>query len=258
MRLAILALLLMASQAYGAITVIGHAAGDPSGLASLSTTGGNLILCWVSSDTPGNVCFDNQNVPAYTSVGCSPNGSGQTVCLSYLYNFPTPGTTTFDTAAGFNSVYVLVVAGAADPAAATIQTAVNSGSGAVSVSLTPNCTNSLVITGFHANAITPTLTGLTQDDAQFTFGGSWGGGAGHTIQTTATATTAAWTVSTGPNAAMIASILATTSVCAGGPAWGTWNGQTVGSSSGNISAWDGKTIGVSSGNIGSYNGLASQ
>jgi len=39
--------------------------------------------------------------------------------------------------------------------------------------------------------------------------------------------------------------------------WGSWNGVTVGASTGNVSSIDGKTIGTSSGNFGSWNGLTS-
>jgi hypothetical protein len=39
--------------------------------------------------------------------------------------------------------------------------------------------------------------------------------------------------------------------------WGTWNGKTVGTASGNASSLNGKTIGTASGNIGSFNGMTS-
>lgn len=42
-----------------------------------------------------------------------------------------------------------------------------------------------------------------------------------------------------------------------GGVWGTWNGKTVGGSSGNVSSWNGGTIGTSTGNIGTYDGLTS-
>lgn len=254
MRIAIL--LLIVGQAFGAITVIGKAKGDPSnGLPVINTTGGNLILCTVSSDTNNALCFDNQNIPVYTLIGCSANGGGQFVCMSYLYNFPTPGSTTFNATATTQSLYVQVVAGAKDPGLATIQTATNSGSGGLAVSLTPACTNSLVIAGLHADGGLATVSGLTLDNSQATFSGVWGGAAASTIQTTATAVTATWSSITGPNSTVIAAILATTSSCGGGTTWGTWDGATVGASSGNLSKWNGVTIGTSAGNIITWNGL---
>lgn len=38
--------------------------------------------------------------------------------------------------------------------------------------------------------------------------------------------------------------------------WSTWNGKTVGSSTGNVSSMDGKTIGTSTGNYNTWNNLA--
>lgn len=216
MRLSVL-LLLLAVQAGAAITTIGDAKGDPSGgLPTINTTGGNLILCYVSSDTNNALCFDNQNVPTYTLVGCSANGSGQFVCLSYLYNFPTPGSTTFNASATTQSLYVKVVAGAKDPSLATIQKVTASASGAVSTSITPACTNSLVFAGLHQDGGGIAVSGLTLDNAIVTFAGVWGGAAASTIQTTATAVTVNWTTMTGPSSAMVAAILATTSSCGGG------------------------------------------
>lgn len=40
-------------------------------------------------------------------------------------------------------------------------------------------------------------------------------------------------------------------------AWASWNGKTVGSSSGNVVLWDAKTIGTATGNLNSWNGLTS-
>jgi hypothetical protein len=214
MRLALA--LMLAGCAHGAITTIFNATGNSGSIPTGDTTGGNLILCYVSSDTNNAICFDNQNVPSYTLASCKANGSGQFICLSYLYNFPTPGSTNFGTGAANWSMYVKVVAGAKDPSLATIQTASANATGAVSVSLTPSCTNSLVFSGLHIDGGGVAVSGLTLDNAQTTFGGSWGGGAASAIQTTATAVTVNWTTMTGPSATMIVAILATTSSCGGG------------------------------------------
>src|SRR5208283_4191252 len=53
-----------------------------------------------------------------------------------------------------------------------------------------------------------------------------------------------------------AGILSCLSLLFGTTTWNTFDGGTVGSSSGNISKWNGLTIGTSSGNINVWNNLA--
>jgi hypothetical protein len=228
MRTVTLAFLLTASQAFGAFTYIASTSGGNNQTSpSIDTTGANLLIIVVTVDGGGTglSIFDaisgHSNVYA-TAKSQAAAGSSSTYTF-YCVNpaWVGPGHVFHVSVAnGYESIYAAAYSGAASsPLDAVTNSAYNTANTTIQPgSITPSCSNELVIAGMFAENGTPAVSGATLRQARATVGGSWGGGLADSIQTAKTAINPTWTVSSGHNAATIVAFKASDSVCTGAAA----------------------------------------
>jgi len=225
MRALLLSLLLMSVPAWGAFSYIASASGGPAGTTpAIDSTGATLLVVVVALDAGAGTRTVGDNVGGYgntytlaktvTSVGGGINeiyycvnpahvGSGHTFTVASANSYP--------------SIYAAAYSGsAASPLDSITNSAtISSGTSIQPGSITPSCTNELVIAGLMAEAGTPTVSGATLRQARATQSGSFGGALADSIQTSKTAINPIWSFSSGHAGATIVAFRAVDSVCAG-------------------------------------------
>jgi hypothetical protein len=195
----------------GGWSLIAHTGIDGTGsgvtTSAINTTGANLLVAvcnWYASS--GSISDSKGN--SWT-LGFATSGADTQVSIYYVYN-PTVGSGhTFTWSAANGPIMVMAWSGSASSPAD--QSAGQNATGSTTIqagSITPSQNNELVIAGVGANNSTLSIdSGYTiTDNESYTSGVSLGGAGAYLIQTTATATNPAWTLSgTNDSAAAILS-----------------------------------------------------
>jgi hypothetical protein len=225
MRTIILGLLLAASQAWGSITYIAGASASSTTTPAINTTGANLLIIVVTVDNsaslPGTI-FDavGGHTNTYTlaksiTAAGSSAGTYTYYCLNPAY-VGSGHTFTISIANGYPSIYAAAYSGVASSSAldaVTNSAAITTGTSLQPGTITPSCTNELVVAGLFAENGTATVSGATLRQARATISGWWGGAYADSIQTSKAAINPAWSFTSGHAAATIVAFKAADSDC---------------------------------------------
>lgn len=211
---------LLASQAFGAFSLVGHQYGRAGGITSpMDTTGANLLVVVVSYQSGAGVnVFDSVGGHSNTWTALTARTvAGQITCNIWYSVSPTyvgaGHTFTIGGANTYPSIYAAAFSWAKTATPFDIQNgSTNSASSTISTgNITPGSTNELVIAGLSTSSGTVSSIGSSMIviDKLGTMSGSWGGGMAYLIQTSPATMGPAWTVSGASyNAAIVASFLA--------------------------------------------------
>jgi hypothetical protein len=226
MRKLFLTFLILASHAFGAFSYIASASGGTA-LTSpgINTTGANLLIVVVTVDNGGAYLAIYDTIAGHSNTytfAKSQAAAGTATTYTYYCANPTyvgsGHVFNVSVANGYESIYAAAYSGAASsPLDAVTNSATNNANATIQPgSMTPTCTNELVITGmFTEGGATPTISGATVRQARSSGGANWGGGLADSIQTAIVAINPTWTVASGHNAATIVAFQAADSVCGG-------------------------------------------
>jgi hypothetical protein len=228
MRTLILTFLLVASQAFGAFTYIASTSGGVSVTSpSIDTTGANLLIIVITADNGGAYLSVYDTISGHSNTYTPAKSQASTgAATTYTYYCVNPAWVgpghlfNVSVSNGYESIYAAAYSGAASSPLDTVtNSAFNTANASIQPgSITPSCTNELVVTGVFAENGIPAVSGATLRKSRATSSGSWGGGLADSIQTAATAINPTWTVSSGHNGATIVAFKASDSVCGGGAA----------------------------------------